>query len=164
MAELVTATAIATPEAADYMPIRKSAVAGLLKITLAQIRAFCMPTESIIIAIGDETNPILAGAGKVTFRMPYALNLSAVRASLKTAQATSGAGGIVTIDINEAGASILSTLLTIDNTEKTSVSANTPAVISDASLADDAEMTIDLDQIGDGTAVGLKVVLIGKQP
>ncbi len=164
MAELVTATAIATPEAADIMPIRKSAVAGLLKITLAQIKAFCMPTESIIISIGDESNPITVGTGKVTFRMPYALNVSDVRASLKTAQATSGAGGLVTVDINEAGASILSTKITIDNTEKTSVTAATPPVISDAALADDAEMTIDIDQIGDGTAIGLKVVLIGKQP
>lgn len=164
MAELVTATAIATPEAADIMPIRKAAVAGLLKITLAQIKAFCAPTESIIIAIGDETNPISAGAGKVTFRMPYALTLTAVRASLKTAQATNGAGGIFTVDINEGGASILSTKITIDNTEKTSVTAAAAPVISDAALADDAEITIDVDQIGDGTAVGLKIVLIGKQP
>jgi hypothetical protein len=34
-------------------------------------------------------------------------------------------------------------------------------VISDTSLADDAEITIDIDQIGDGTAKGLKVILIG---
>ena len=65
------------------------------------------------------------------------------------------------MDINEAGTSIISTKLTIDNTEKTSVTAATAAVISDASLADDAEITIDIDQIGDGTAKGLKVTLIG---
>ena len=35
------------------------------------------------------------------------------------------------------------------------------SVISDTSLADDAEITIDIDQVGDGTAKGLKVVLIG---
>ncbi len=34
-------------------------------------------------------------------------------------------------------------------------------VISDAALADDAEITIDIDQIGDGTAKGLKITLIG---
>ena len=50
---------------------------------------------------------------------------------------------------------------TIDNTEKTSTTASTPAVISDSSLADDAEITIDIDQVGDGTAKGLKVTLIG---
>ncbi len=47
------------------------------------------------------------------------------------------------IDINEGGTSVLSTKLTIDNTEKTSTSAVTPAVISDSALADDAEITDD---------------------
>jgi hypothetical protein len=36
-------------------------------------------------------------------------------------------------------------------------------VISDSSLADDAKMSVDIDQIGDGTAKGLKVVLIGSR-
>lgn len=40
MTELTTATAIATPEDADIMPVRKGSVAGLLKITLAQIASF----------------------------------------------------------------------------------------------------------------------------
>jgi len=68
---------------------------------------------------------------------------------------------IFTVDINEGGTSILSTKLTIDNTEKTSTTAATAAVISDTALADDAEITIDIDQIGDGTAKGLKITLIG---
>jgi len=90
--------------------------------------------------------------------MPYAFTLTAVRASLTTAQAS---GSIFTVDINSGGTTILSTKLTIDNTEKTSTTATTAAVISDAALADDAEITIDIDQIGNGTAKGLKVVLIG---
>jgi len=116
--------------------------------------------QSIIVACSDETTPIAAGTAKVTFRMPYAASLLAIRASLTTAQATNGAGTIFTVDVNEAGATILSTKLTIDNTEKTSVTAATPAVISDADLADDAEITIDVDSVGDGTATGLKVTLI----
>ena len=115
--------------------------------------------QSIIIACSDETTALAAGTGKVTFRMPYAFTLSSVRASLVTPQT---GGSILTVDINEAGTSILSTKLTIDNGEKTSATAAAAAVISDASLADDAEITIDLDQIGDGTAKGLKVALIGK--
>lgn len=115
-------------------------------------------TESIVVAVGDETTAITTGTGKVTFRMPYAFTATAVRASLTTAQTS---GSIFTVDINEAGTTIISTKLTIDNTEKTSTTAATPAVISDASLADDAEITIDVDQIGDGTAKGLKVTLLG---
>lgn len=116
------------------------------------------PTESIIIACSDETTALTTGTAKVTLRMPYAFTVTGVRASLTTAQAS---GSIFTVDINEGGASILSTKLTIDNTEKTSTTAATAAVISDSALADDAEITIDIDQVGDGTAKGLKVVLIG---
>jgi hypothetical protein len=116
-----------------------------------------LPTE-IQLAASDETTALTAGTAKVTFRMPYAMTVTAVRASLTTAQAS---GSIFTVDINEGGASILSTKLTIDNTEKTSTTAATAAVISDSALADDAEITIDIDQIGDGTATGLKITIIG---
>lgn len=112
----------------------------------------------IPVAVSDETTALTTGTAKVTFRMPCAMTLSDVRASLTTAQAS---GSIFTVDINESGSSILSTKLTIDNTEKTSTTASTPAVISDTALADDAEITIDIDQVGDGTAKGLKVYLIG---
>ncbi len=114
--------------------------------------------QSIIIAASDETTPLTTGNGKVTFRMPYAFTLTAIRASLTTAQAS---GSILTVDVNEGGASILSTKLTLDNTEKTSTTAATAPVMSDTALADDAEITIDIDQIGDGTAKGLKIILIG---
>ena len=114
--------------------------------------------EVIQLAASDETTALTTGTAKITFRMPYAMTLTAVRASLSTAQAS---GSIFTVDINEGGTTILSTKLTIDNTEKTSTTAATSAVISDSSLSDDSEITIDIDQIGDGTAKGLKVTLIG---
>ncbi|MBA3353331.1 MAG: hypothetical protein H0U23_13095 [Blastocatellia bacterium] len=112
-------------------------------------------------ACSDLATALTAGTTKAVFRMPYGMTVTAVRASLATAQATNGAGGIFTVDINEAGTTILSTKLTIDNTEKTSTTAVTAAVISDASLADDAEITVDIDQIGDGAAKGLIVSIIG---
>jgi hypothetical protein len=69
---------------------------------------------------------------------------------------------VLTVDINEAGTTILSTKLTIDASEKTSTTAATPAVISDSALADDAEITIDIDGVGSTIAgKGLKVWLIG---
>ncbi len=114
--------------------------------------------QVIAIACSDETTAITAGTNKVKFRMPYAFTLSAVRGSLTDAQAS---GSIFTVDVNETASSILSTKLTIDNTEKTSTTA-AAAVISDTSLADDAEITIDVDQVGDGTAKGLKIYLIGR--
>jgi len=121
--------------------------------TIAQAKA-----EYLVCAASDESTALTTGTGKVTFRMPYALTLTAVRCSLTTAQTS---GSILTVDINDSGTTILSTKLTIDNTEKTSTTATTAAVISDTALADDAEITIDIDQVGDGTAKGLKITLIG---
>lgn len=88
-------------------------------------------------------------------RLPYAFRLTGVRASLFTASS-----GVVTVDIQESGTTVLSTLLTIDAGEKTSTTAAIPAVISDADLADDAEITINIDTIGEG-GEGLKIYLIG---
>jgi len=117
------------------------------------------PTQSLIVACSDEDTALTTGT-KVTFRMPYAFTLTAVRASVTTAPA----GSVLTVDINEAGTTILSTKITIDANETTSVSASTPPVISDTSLADDAQMTIDIDGVGSSTAgAGLKVCLIGNK-
>ena len=113
---------------------------------------------SFVIAAGDETTALTTGTAKVTFRMPYAMTLTEVRASVTTAPT----GSVLTVDINETASTILSTKLTIDATEKTSTTAATPAVISDTALADDAEITIDIDGVGSTIAgAGLKVELIG---
>ncbi|MEL6277961.1 MAG: hypothetical protein AAFR28_03645 [Pseudomonadota bacterium] len=110
------------------------------------------------IALGDETTDATTGTAVVTFRMPYAVTLTGVRASCSTAPV----GSTLVVDINEGGASILSTKLSIDAGERTSVTAATAAVISDAALADDAEITIDIDQVGSTTAgAGVKVTLLG---
>jgi hypothetical protein len=116
-------------------------------------------SEVLIIPIGDETTAITTGTGKVTFRMPFALTVTGVRASLTTASSS----GIPTFDINEGGSTILSTKLTVDANEKTSTTAATAAVISDTALADDAEITIDVDVAGTGAA-GAKITIIGTRP
>lgn len=117
-------------------------------------------TESFIIAASDETTDLTTGTGKATFRMPYAFTLTAVRASVTTAPV----GSVITVDINESGTSVLSTKITIDAGEKTSTTAAVAPVISDSALADDAEITIDIDTVGSSTAgTGLKVTLIGNQ-
>jgi len=115
-------------------------------------------TEVIAIACGDETTATAAATAVVTFHMPYAFTLTGVKAGVTTAPV----GSVLTVDINEAGTTILSTKITIDASEKTSGTAATAAVISDTALADNALMTIDVDGVGSGTAgAGLKVYLIG---
>ncbi len=115
--------------------------------------------ELFMVAVTDLTTAIGAGTFKVKFRMPYALTLTEIpRASLYTVQTS---GSIFTVDINKSNATILSTKLTIDNGESTSKTAATPAVLSSTTLADDEEISVDVDQVGDGTARGLIITLIG---
>ena len=113
-------------------------------------------TDVFVLACSDESTALTTGTNKVRFRMPYAGTLTAVRATVNTAPT----GAALVVDINEAGSSVLSTKLSIDASETSSTTAATPAVISDSSLADDAEISIDIDQIGSTVAgAGLKVAL-----
>lgn len=119
-------------------------------------------TESITIACSDETTNLTTGTAKVTFRMPYAFTLTGVRANVNTAPT----GSTIIVDINENGSTIMAvTKLSIDASEKTSTTAASAAVLSDTTLADDAEITIDIDQVGSTIpGKGLKVTLLGFRP
>ena len=109
--------------------------------------------EFFTVAVGDETTALTTGTAKVSFRAPFAFTLVNLRASLVTASSS----GIPTIDVNENGTTLMSTnKLTIDATELTSVTAATAVGITDAAVADDALITIDIDVAGTGAA-GLKV-------
>ena len=110
----------------------------------------------LAVAVSDEETALTTGTAKITFRMPFAMTVTAVRASLTTASTS----GTPTFDINEGGTSILGTKLSIDANEKTSTTAATAATITDSALADDAEITIDIDTAGTG-AKGAKVYIIG---
>ena len=108
-----------------------------------------------VIAASDETTSLAVGSGKTYFRMPYAATLLAVRASVNAV-----ASGVTIVDINENGTSVLGDKLSIDANEKTSTTAASGATISDSALADDAEISIDIDQVGTApVAKGLKVYL-----
>ena len=126
-----------------------------LEISTTSIRVL----ETIGLPVVSESTTPPTGTAKRTFRMPFAFTVTSVRASLSTASSS----GIPTVDINEGGTTILSTKLTIDANELTSTTAATAAVVSDTALADDAEITIDIDVAGTG-AKGLKVYINGYRP
>jgi hypothetical protein len=112
--------------------------------------------DVIVIPVGDESTALTAGANKVRFRMPFAATLLAIRGGVNTAPT----GSTLIVDVNEAGTSVLGTKLTIDASETSSTTAASPATITDPSLADDAEISLDIDQIGATVAgAGLKVSL-----
>lgn len=122
--------------------------------------------ETFIVVCSSEYGVLTASATvpRVTFRIPYIFALRELSASLTTAQVS---GGLVTIDVKAGGLSILSSLITIDNGETTSFSAETPNVLNTLDLETpytipkNAEITIFLSALGSGEATGLKVTLIG---
>ena len=135
---------------------------GLGSAALQPASAFRSATaqQPIGIACGDETTAITAGNGKVTFHLPIPFTVTGVVAELKDAQVS---GAIFTMDVNAAGATILGTKATIDNGEETSLTAAAQPVVTGAplALAAGTKITVDFDQVGDGTAKGPKLWLLG---
>jgi hypothetical protein len=109
-------------------------------------------------ALGDETTATTTGT-KMTWRAPFAMTITDVRASLTTASSS----GLPTVNILEGGVTIFSTKLTIDANELTSTTAATPYVLSDTALADDASITFAVDVAGT-TSAGLKVKIFYTRP
>lgn len=123
-----------------------------------RLTAAVSDTMAMIIACSDETTNLTTGNAKVTFRAPFAFTILGLRANVNTAPT----GSTIIVDINEGGSTIMTTnKLSIDASEKTSVTAATAAGITDSAIADDAEMTIDIDQPGSTAAgKGLKVTIL----
>lgn len=113
-------------------------------------------SEIIIFAVTDDTSNITVSSARASFRAPSAMTLTSVpRASLNVASTS----GIVNVDIKIAGTTILgSNKLTIDAAEKTSTTAATPTTYVTTSVADDAEISVDILSAGTG-AKGLKITL-----
>ncbi len=57
-------------------------------------------------------------------------------------------GSVATVDINKNGTTIISTKITIDATENTSLTAATAAVISVTTFAAGDRFTVDIDGVG----------------
>jgi len=147
-----------TVNAAYTLPNTDGTANQVLTTNGAGVASWSAQPEVIQAACSDETTNLTTGTAKVTFRMPYAMTLTEVRASLSTAQT---AGALLTVDINLNGTSVLGTKLTFDNNEKTTVTAATPATIVTSALTDDGEITVDIDAVGTAGARGLKITLIG---
>ena len=116
------------------------------------------PTLSFIVSLTAEDGDATVADDLAQIRMPFAFELTAVRAFCNTAPT----GANLQFDIEEAGSTILSTKIEIDATEKTSTTATTPCVLNDTTLANDAIISFNCDQIGSTLAgAGVKLVLIG---
>ncbi len=110
------------------------------------------------IACSDETTALTVGLAKATARAPRTFTLTEIRATLTTASTA----GLPTVNVKKNGATIFTTKITIDATEKTSKTAAVPYVLAanPTVFDDDDVIQIDLDVAGTG-AMGLKVWFIG---
>jgi hypothetical protein len=114
--------------------------------------------EDFIVACSDESTILTTTTSAVTFRVPFAIYLNSVRASVNVAPV----GSTIIVDIKQTGTSIFSTKLSIDANEETSTTAATPAVISNPNLTDNAKVVVSIDQVGSSTAgSGLKITFKG---
>lgn len=121
---------------------------GINKTTLLNFLGLS-DTYVLGLAFGDETSDMTTGTAKLTFQMPnFATTLVGVSVNVKTAPT----GSTAVFDLKENGTTVLSTQISIDAGETTSETAATPPVISDSSLAANAIMTVDIDQVGSTVA------------
>jgi len=120
-------------------------------------------TETILpVALSDEVTPLVAANGVAYQPLPTGFYVTGLKAYLNVPQSS---GATLTFDVKRwdgaAWTSILSTLLTIDNNTINSGMAAVPPVISFPDLPIDTRLRFDITQIGDGTAIGAKLFLIG---
>jgi hypothetical protein len=101
-------------------------------------------TFVISAATSDVESDLSAGTDKAVFFMPYNMELSEVFAGLGTVCS----GSTFITDVNLNGTSILSTKISIDAGESTSLTAATPPVISTSTLTKGGKITVDFDQVG----------------
>jgi hypothetical protein len=145
--DMCTYSADISPDNSDIVLTSDNACAESNKTTsIGSIREGV--EQEYCFALSDQTTLLTTGTAKYTAYLSDAVTVKSVRAFVNEAPT----GSVVTVDINEAGTTILSTKLTIDATEQTSRTAATPAFISDHDIAADAKLTFDIDTIGSGSA------------
>jgi len=160
ISELTEETA---PVAGDFLLCEESGGA-LRKCDVGDLPYRSGP-DIIWLAASDESTALTTGTAKWSAEMPQAFTIdtatdSGIGCSVITAPTTSG----ITVDVNEAGTSIMTTnKISIDATENNSQDAGTAPGVTDSALAKGAIITVDIDAVGSGTAgAGLKCWIIGE--
>lgn len=123
--------------------------------------------ETIAIVCSDRTTPIVAATDVASYVLPWTFSLYEVQAQLLDAAGS----GTFTVDVNAVTTSLLSTKLTIDSGETSSLTAAGQPVLVAATatttrakaieLAKGTKVSIDVDDDAAGDALGLIVTLIG---
>ena len=116
------------------------------------------PTLSFVVSMTAEDGDATVADDLAQIRLPFAFEVTECRAFCNVAPT----GATLDVMIEEGGSNILSSAISIAISAKTaSVSGGT---ITDTTLADNAIISFNCDQIGSSTAgAGLKCMIIGYQ-
>jgi hypothetical protein len=114
--------------------------------------------QSFQIAMSDETTDLVVGSSVTSFMIPNDFVVTEVMMFVNTAPV----GSALIVDVNLGGTSIFSTRPQIDAGSSTSQGSVVTPVFSTTSFSKWNILTLDIDQIGSGTAgAGLKIILNG---
>jgi hypothetical protein len=121
-----------------------------------QISAVPTQVYDLIIPLTAEDGAVDSTGTKAVFHMPRTMTITGLKASLRTNQTS---GTQIEIKVTNNGLDIISTAsaLTIQNGTAFS---NSPALQTTAITSND-RIVISVDTFGDGTAVGLKLTILG---
>jgi hypothetical protein len=163
---IVTATGGVTLNVPTGAIAQARAQSSLIRLTKVGTNAWDLAGDLITlipydypVALSDETTDLVASTNIIKMRAPFAFYLTGAKASLST---TSSSGNVV-VDVNVTGTgTVLSTKITVEAGDTTSLDAASQPVVSGSPLliAADAEITFDIDSDGTG-ARGLKATLLG---
>lgn len=166
------------PAAAPVDYIRQQAKAGMIVMPSRQLAIYTCKSganigpqgppgidrnswfDTIIAAVTDHTNPSGIGKLRETWRAPYPLDLTSGYIRMSLIDAPTGSDFIVDVHMN--GATMFTTLLRIDDGQRTSVTSAIPSVLSTLYVPDDAEFEVYITGIGAiATGIGLKIAVTG---
>lgn len=114
--------------------------------------------ERYVVSCSDQSTNITATLLQTIPAWPSDWRLFDFEAGLSTVQT---GGSIFRIEVKVNSTTIFSTKPTIDNNEKTTLTAATPSVLSAYEIPKGAQVDIYADQVGTAGARGLKVTFVG---
>ena len=110
-------------------------------------------------AASDQTTPLIVASNIAGIFAEFDMTLESLFAGVGVLGTTSGG---TRIQIQKNGVDMLSTPITIDHGDTTSLTATTPPVISVSSITRGDRISVDIQDISGGaTEAGLQIVLNG---
>lgn len=151
-----------TPTDANQLTPQKyvSSVVSSVATTAASALSLAQKRNVLYRVLAPTTANSLASVVGGDLVMPFAGSITGIGATVDTA----GTGSVATYNVFNNATSILSTLITIDSTEKSSRTAATPTVIAFPNVQTGDTLTFQVDHVQSVAALGLTFFLDVNRP